>query len=105
MEHRRPTDRIRVVIDPDLKDLIPGFLENRRNDVRRLQAAVAEHDFETIRTLGHRMRGDGAGYGFAAISDIGSSMEEAAMSKNLEVIMRDIEGLTAYLDRIEVVYE
>jgi len=27
-------DKIVVKIDPDLKELIPGYLQNRRNDMR-----------------------------------------------------------------------
>jgi len=96
---------IRVAIDSDLKELIPGFLENRRNDVRRLHGALASLDFETMRTLGHRMRGDGGGYGFDGISSIGHAIERAATDRNIEDVTTAVEELTRYLDRLEVVYE
>lgn len=98
-------DTIRVAIDPDLRELIPGFLENRRNDVRRLHGALTSLDFETIRILGHRMRGDGGGYGFDRISTIGHAIEQAAGERNLERLTTSVEELTQYLDRLEVVYE
>ena len=68
-------ERITVYIDPDLEDIIPTFLANRQKDLQTLRTAMTEKDFETIRILGHRMRGDGGGYGFNAISDIGGVME------------------------------
>jgi HPt (histidine-containing phosphotransfer) domain-containing protein len=104
VERSRP-DTLRISIDPDLQDLIPGFLQNRRQDIRKLQGAVAAGDFETIRTLGHRMRGDGGGYGFHMISEIGQALEKAAIEKNTEDITSRIEELIQYLECIEVVYE
>jgi HPt (histidine-containing phosphotransfer) domain-containing protein len=98
-------ERVRVSIDPDLQDLIPGFLQNRRHDVQTLQKALAVGDFETIRMLGHRMRGDGGGYGFPMISDIGHTMEKATLEKNAQEVIACVQALVTYLDRIEVVYE
>lgn len=96
---------LRISIDPDLRDLIPGFLQNRRLDIHSLHAALAIGNFDTIRTLGHRMRGDGGGYGFHLISEIGHGLEEAALKKNSEEITTRIQELINYLGRIEVVYE
>lgn len=98
-------DPLRISVDPDLRDLIPGFLQNRRRDIEDLEEAVALRNFDTIRTLGHRMRGDGGGYGFHMISEIGQALEEAALKKNRPEIMARVQELTTYLGRIEVVYE
>jgi hypothetical protein len=38
-----------VRIDPDLADLIPGFLENRRKDIASIMSALEQGDYETIR--------------------------------------------------------
>jgi hypothetical protein len=99
------TDKILVRIDPDLTDLIPGFLSNRRADVALLGDAIAQRDFETIRTVGHRLRGDGGGYGFLDISTIGAALEQAAKNQDLPEIHRQIMALSTYLERVEVVYE
>lgn len=94
-----------ISVDAGLRDLIPGFLNNRRHDIEQLRGAMAIEDFRTIRTLGHRMRGDGGGYGFHMISEIGQALEQAAQDKNATEIGRKITALIDYLDRIEVVYE
>ncbi|WP_447986493.1 Hpt domain-containing protein [Nitrospira sp. Nam74] len=96
---------LRIFIDPDLRDLIPGFLHNRRHDIETLQEALAIGNFDTIRMLGHRMRGDGGGYGFHKISEIGRALEKAAVEKNSDEITERVHELTNYLGRIEVVYE
>ena len=41
-------DKIVVKIDPDLKDLIPRYLQNRRNDIVNIKAALETKDFEFL---------------------------------------------------------
>ncbi|MFH1624371.1 MAG: Hpt domain-containing protein [Pseudomonadota bacterium] len=101
----REGERIICYVDEEIEDLIPGFLENRRNDVKRLEEALADGDYETIRTLGHMMKGAGGGYGFETISDIGEFLEGAAKEENTEEIRRQIGELSHFLDHVEVVYE
>ena len=47
-------DEIVVKIDPDLKDQIPGYLQNRRNDIVNIKAALETKDFEFIQRWGIR---------------------------------------------------
>ena len=97
-------ERITVYIDPDLEDIIPTFLANRQKDLHTLRTAISEKDFETIQTLGHRMRGDGGGYGFHAISAIGGVMELAAGRRDEPAIQRQTAELEDYLSRVHIVY-
>lgn len=99
------TERIVVHVDPDLEDLIPGFLENRRKDIGQMQADLAGGDLERIRITGHSMKGAGGGYGFDAITDIGAAIEQAAKAGDRTAIEHSIQALQDYLDRIEVVFD
>lgn len=102
--HPGSTDRITVRIDLDLQDIVPVFLANRQKDIRTLRDALAQHDFETIRVLGHRMKGDGGGYGFDKISEIGGVMELAATRRDHPAIERHTSELEDFLARVTVVY-
>jgi HPt (histidine-containing phosphotransfer) domain-containing protein len=97
--------KIIVHVDPDIADLIPGFLENRHKDIKTIGEAVTQGDFETIQILGHSMKGAGGSYGFDAITDIGKSLEQAAKDKDAEGIQRSVQELAIYLDQVEVVYK
>ena len=101
----RQDGKILVKVDPDLADLIPGFLDNRRKDIVAMQEALKQGDFETVRLLGHSMKGAGGGYGFDGITDIGAALEEAAKDNNPGTVLRGLNDLAAYLDRVEVVHE
>ena len=92
-----------VEIDPDLEDLIPQFLDNCRGHVEKLAAAVGGGDFETIRFLGHEMKGAGGGYGFQGISEIGGRLESAAVNRDTATAQTCIEQLSEYLLRVKLV--
>jgi HPt (histidine-containing phosphotransfer) domain-containing protein len=96
-------DKIIVSVDPDLIDLAPGFLEKRKGDIQTISVALKEKDFETIRILGHSMKGAGGGYGFQTITDIGNRIEQAAREMRSEEIENCLRELSSYLSRVEVV--
>jgi histidine phosphotransfer protein HptB len=98
-------EKIVVHVDADLEDLIPGYLQNRHQDVESVLQAVDKQDFETIRVLGHTMRGTGGGYGFDAITEMGRTLEEAAKSRDIAVIRQGAAALLAYLRAVKVVFQ
>jgi len=95
----------KVRIDKDLEDLIPGYLENRQKDIKSILSSLEKEDYESIRILGHSMKGSGGGYGFDSITGIGKSIEEAAKNKNISEIKKQVEELSYYIAGIEIAYE
>jgi hypothetical protein len=98
-------DAIIVYLDPDLEDIVPGFLDNRRKDIDTLTACTKKGQLETIRLIGHRLKGDGGGYGFDAITNIGDALEQAALRGDLVTIRERTAQLTNFLTRVQVVYK
>ena len=96
--------KIFVTIDLDLEDLIPDYLENRRQDCQAVLQRLEKSDYEGIRVLGHTMKGSGGGYGFDAITDMGQALEEAAKQQDTEAIHLVVSQLEHYLQAIEIVY-
>ncbi|MCX7966210.1 MAG: Hpt domain-containing protein [Syntrophorhabdaceae bacterium] len=97
-------EKIIVNIISDLKELIPGYINNRYEDIKKIMTALEHGDYETVRILGHSMKGSGGGYGFDAITEIGRGIEQAAKEKDGEAIKNKIVELQDYLKRIEIVY-
>ena len=96
-------EKIIVHIDPDIADLVPGFLDNRRKDVEKLRALVRQGDFAAIKLIGHSMKGAGGGYGFDPITDYGAAIERAAQSGDAAEILAQTDLLAAYLEAVEPV--
>ena len=96
---------IMVRVDRDIEDLVPEFLRDKERDVHAIAAALTQRDYETIRVLGHGMKGSGGGYGFDVITEIGAALEQAAASGQDKDIRRWLDELEEYLGRVQVVYE
>lgn len=94
-----------VTIDSELEDLIPGFMERRRDDVSAMRNSLTAGDLEKIRICGHSMKGTGGGYGFDEISAIGGEIEDAAASGDHSKISGLIDRLEDYLDKVVIEYE
>lgn len=92
---------IRVPVDPDILDLVPLFLDNRRSDVGTLRQALVEGDMETVRQLGHSMKGMGGGYGFDRITELGAVLEDSARVADAASAATALAALDDYLQRVE----
>lgn len=99
-----PTDHLTVEISRDLEGIVPIFLGNRKKDVQTLRDALVTQDFRSIQTLGHRMKGDGGGFGFDRITEIGAAMERAAKLEDRLTVELHIRQLEDFLTRVTVIY-
>jgi HPt (histidine-containing phosphotransfer) domain-containing protein len=93
-------------IDPDLYDLIPGFLKHKRDDTRTILLGISgEHiDFAALCRIAHNIKGEGGSYGLDAISLYGAEIEQAAISHDADAIRRYANELAAYLDSVQIEY-
>jgi len=96
-------DTILVRANPKFADMIPVFLQNCRQNVIAMLDALDRGDFETVEILGHGMRGAGGSYGFQAITDIGTALEQAAESADTDASRKWMGELSRYLDRVEII--
>ena len=98
MEKSKPIE----IADPFARRLIGKYIDKRNEDVDRLTRALAESDFETIRTTGHNLSGSGAAYGLDDISTLGASIECAAIDKDGPRIERLIDEMIAFLRELTI---
>jgi len=98
------SDKIIIEVEEDIKELIPTYLKNMKNNVKFFRNMLEKDDFGHIRERGHNIKGSGGGYGFDRISEIGREIEMAAREENKEAIIKEVDSLDDFLDRLEVVY-
>jgi CheY-like chemotaxis protein len=93
-----------ILIDPDpeIAHLVPGFLSGRRQDVQILLGAIADSNYDAVRTVGHMLKGTGGGYGCDGISVIGGRLEEGAERQDYQQVREAVSELATYLDRARI---
>jgi len=95
-------DDIEITVDDDIVDLVPGYVTAQRQHVENLLTLLDKIDFTTIRQLGHRMKGSGAGYGLPGVSRIGRDLETAAEGGDGPSVRRLLIELQQYLSRLNI---
>ena len=98
----RPTP---VRPEPCLARLADRYVRRRHDDAETLEQAIRSSDHGTVQTLGHCMRGSGAGWGFDGISEIGGRLEEGAEQQDAAACMEALADLRAYLRNVEIATE
>ena len=91
------------IADPFAKRLMVRYLGRREEDLETLRSALAESDFDSIRIKGHNLYGSGSAYGLDRISELGDSIEAAALAKDQTAIILLIDALESYVRRLRIV--
>lgn len=73
---------VEISVDHELKELVPGYLERRRRELRELQALAEKRNYDELQGIGHKLRGSAGSYGFAHMSEIGEDLEESAKARD-----------------------
>lgn len=92
----------RVVVDPDVADLVPGYLENRAQDLQQVRELLARGEFEPIGHIGHNLKGSGAGYGFERLTELGAALEDAARTRSGPGVDATLGELETFLECVVV---
>lgn len=91
-----------VEIDSDLEDIIPGFLENRRNDIIDLRKFFENKQYQELERIGHKVSGSSGGYGFHQLGKIAKSIEKNAPEQNDGELNRLINEFKDYVENVSV---
>ncbi|MEZ4524926.1 MAG: EAL domain-containing protein [Desulfobacterales bacterium] len=95
-----------VRVDPELKELIPEFMNVTQKEISSLQHALKAGDYEMIRRLGHRIKGASLCYCFEELAGIAHDVEKSGQEKDsLDYIWKLADRLSGYMAQVEVVYE
>ncbi len=98
----RPDQIYTVTVEAGMEELVPGYLEKRRAEIAKYREALAAGDFYTLRMLGHKLKGTGAGYGFPVLTEIGGKLEEQALATDAEGLRAKIEELSRYVNSVKL---
>jgi PAS domain S-box-containing protein len=93
-----------AAIDPDLADLVPGYIQNRFRDLATCRELLQGGRFEEVRVLAHGMAGSGGAYGFDEITRLGRALQIAARGLDTHACKRLLDELDVYVRRIHLAF-
>jgi HPt (histidine-containing phosphotransfer) domain-containing protein len=96
------TDKIHLSVEPALRELVPGFLANRRKDLDAINRALHSGNLEAIRVVGHNIRCFSRVYGFDDLTALGEELQQAALEQSTLRIVHAQTQLADYLSRIDL---
>ncbi len=84
-------------LSDDIRELTGLFLQSRRADLARLDAALAAGDLATARAVGHAFKGSSAPFGYAEAGRLGAELEAAALRGDRAAVDAIVPRLKAAL--------
>lgn len=67
-----------ATVDADIYDLVPGFCESRKRDIKNLNSYLVAEDFNSIAKVSHTIKGIARPYGFPTLEMLIIKLEKAA---------------------------
>ncbi len=93
-----------IVVDEELSAILPKYLANLRKNPAAIAAALARSDEDTIRSIGHNMKGTGTSFGLPEVTEFGDRLERAAKEHRTDEVRQVTDQLAHFLDEIGVRY-
>jgi HPt (histidine-containing phosphotransfer) domain-containing protein len=94
--------RITVTAPEGFEDLSRDYLARRKDAMSSLRDLLDRGDYESIRDRAHDVKGTGASYGFAPLTNVARSLEQAAMAHDLVRMQSALNSMEAYLESVEL---
>lgn len=91
-----------VKVDPEIKEIIPEFLERRRNDVLKLREFLNSREFHNLQMMGHRLKSNSAGYGCFHLGTLGGRLENAALAESIEKAISAVDEIEDFLTNVQL---
>jgi len=91
-------------IDAELEELIPDFMEQAKNDLEVMNKALADRDSESLRRIGHSLKGSALMYSLSHMGNMGMTIEEAAKIEDFKKIEEVLEKLKQHMECIQIEY-
>lgn len=82
---------------PGLEQLRSEYLDNRMLELSALTDALRSSDFAALATTGHNLKGTGAAYGFAELTELGKALEIAAKANDSFSVELRLAKIECYL--------
>ncbi len=86
--------------DPDFGELLEFFLDAVAEKVSAIQTATQLGHWQQLQTFSHQLKGSGAGYGFAPVTEVAARVERACKESRYDDAATQAAELIDVLSRL-----
>ena len=90
-----------VLDDPDMLDIVEEFVAGLGTRVAEFSAAYEKQAWNDLKTLAHQLKGAGGSYGYAEMSTLGATMEQAFKNHSAEDFSAWMKHLSELIARAQ----
>lgn len=96
---------MKVIIDQDLKEIVPKFLEVRQNDFENFITILENNDKNKMKNFVHQLTGVSSGYGFNILATMAKEIETLFLNNNQKEALKLAHKYQQTLDSLEIEYQ
>ncbi len=86
-------------IEPEILEIVPLFLNSRKEDLRHLEDYLQNKNFDEIKKIAHTIKGISRPYGFPTLEDMSRQLETQALEKQPQEIQKTLHEMKTYLSK------
>ena len=86
--------------DEEFAYLVEAFLNRIPERIGQLETALAEQNFEALRSCAHQLKGSGGGYGYPMLTTCAARLEQQAVAAELQACQAGVEELKNLVSRL-----
>ncbi|MCE5268564.1 MAG: response regulator [Planctomycetaceae bacterium] len=94
-----------LIDDPEVADIVPGFIGRLPGYVTSMREAYAAGRYEELQRSAHQLKGAGGCYGYPSLTDAGRTLEEAAKQRDESAAQRGLDAIAVLCQAIQQGYE
>lgn len=87
-------------VPTELADHIPGYMSRREEDMNAMWTHFHKGEFEAIGRIAHKIKGNGASYGFESLTQLAERLQNSVNSKDRGAIEADVQALDQEVKKI-----
>ena len=80
-------------------EMLVRYVEHRKRDLKDCAAFLSSHEFQKLEKIGHKLKGNGAMFGYPELSEIGFRLEQAAQAHDLIQLEHSIEEFSGWVNQ------
>jgi len=86
--------------NPKFQPLVERFIDRLQEQISELDKAMVVHDWQTVSTIAHWLKGSGGSVGFNGFTELAAELEASAHSENPDNVATRLDFIKSYANRV-----